>query len=88
MMTPAQSIFVELEKQRKETRDEYEAALEALFTEMGEGAYFQDDEGTVYKLVRPTGTWIKFERCGYLRTKREGEVKGSLSAKEAKDAGF
>jgi len=91
-MTENQAKLVALEKQRKEIQEQYAKTLAAVGEEMkfpfGEPAYFQDDEGIVYKLVTPLGRWVAFDSIGLLRTKREGEKQGSLSVKEAREAGF
>jgi len=90
-MTRKQERFVELELERtrhKEYFAELQEATQAVADEIGVNSYFEDDYGTVYKVVSPKGRWVDFESIGYLRTKREEEIKGSLSAKEAKEAGF
>ncbi len=90
-MTPTQVRFVELEKQKEEFKKlltELDEVNQAVADEIGIGNYFQDDEGVVYKIVVPSGRWVKFESISYVRTKREGEDKGTLSVKEAKEAGF
>jgi len=87
-MTDAQKKFVELEKKRKQFLEEFDAALLAVAEETGIGNYFQSDDQVVYKIVAPTGRWVKFDSVSYLRTKREGEDKGTLSVKEAKEHGF
>jgi hypothetical protein len=90
-MTAKQQAFVELEKQRdkfKRYLEELAQATRAVADEIGIGGYFQDDEGVVYKIVAPAGKWVQFESLSYVRTKRVGEDKGSLSVKEAKEAGF
>lgn len=48
--------------------------------------YFKGPDGTVFKLVKPLGQFVHFKDLDYERTKREGEARGSLSMKEAKDA--
>lgn len=90
-MTPAQERFVVLEK----VKDEYKAWLEqlaeatkAVAEEVGVDGYFQDDEGTVYKVVVPAGRFVHYEAVSYVRTKRAGEERGSLSLKEVEAAGF
>jgi len=88
VMTPAQQRFVELEKQRKVFLEEFDAALQAVADENGVDSYFQDDEGTVYKVVCPAGRWVKFDTVSYLRTRRGEEKAGTLSQKEAEGAGF
>ena len=87
-MTDAQMKFVELEKRRKQFLEEFDAALQAVAEETGIGNYFQDDEQTVYKIVAPTGRWVKFDVVSYMRTKRGDEKQGTLSVKEAEEHGF
>jgi len=90
-MTEAQEKLVELDKKRaeyKEFLEELTAVTETVGEEIGINSYFQDDEGVVYKVIVPAGKWMVFDHIGYVRTKRGDEAKGSLSAKEAKEAGF
>lgn len=90
-MTEVQKRFVELEKQKelvKEFQTKLADAIAGVIQEIGVGAYFQDDEGIVYKTTEPEGKFVFFDKFGYLRTKRDGEAKGSLSVKEAEGAGF
>ena len=62
--------------------------VEAL-TEIGIGEHFQDSEtNAVYEVVEPAGTFISYKKISYNRTKLEGEVKGSLSMKRAKELGY
>lgn len=90
-MTEAQKRFVELEKKKDEVRKFYEDLESALFdlvSEQGLNSFFQDEAGTVYKIVECEGKYIKFDKYGYNRTKRPGEERGSLSMKEARERGF
>lgn len=90
-MTTKQQRFVELERKKDEIKAYYEAfekALAELVEEQGLESYFQDEHGIVYKLERCDGRWVKFEPFSYVRTKRPGEARGSLSVKEAKEKGF
>jgi len=91
-MTETQARFVALERKKEEVKkyfEELQAATEAVVAEIGVNGYFQDEsDGTVFKMVNPDGKFVKFERLSYERTKREGELRGSLSVKEAKEAGF
>lgn len=83
--------FVELEKRKNEVKkyfDELQSALEAVSAEVGVNGMFQDDAGTVYKIVIPDGKFVTFDKLGYERTKREGEARGTLSVKAAEEAGF
>lgn len=91
MLTEAQKRFVELEKKKDEVKKYYEdleTAINTLIAEQGVNSYFQDEEGTVYKLVECEGKFVKFDKYGYNRTKRPGEERGTLSMKEAKEKGF
>lgn len=90
-MTEAQKKFVALEKKKDEVKKYYEELAEATQTvikEVGLDGYFQDSEGTVYKMVVPDGRYVAFDKVGYERTRRAGEKSGSLSLKEAKEKGF
>ena len=90
-MTPTQAKFVELEKKKEAVKKYYEElteATKALAEELGVGGFFQDPEGTVYKVVVPEGTFVKFQTIGYNRTRRAGEKRGDLSLTEARSAGF
>jgi hypothetical protein len=90
-MTDVQKKFVELEKRKAEVKkyfEELEQATLELAKEIGVGGMFQDPEGTVYKVVIPEGTFVKFAKIGYQRTRRPGEVKGDLSLTEARERGF
>ena len=90
-MTEAQKRFVTLEKRKEEVKkyfDELNQATEALVKESGVGSYFMDDEGIVYGIIEPEGRYIYYEKYSYVRTKRPGESRGTLSIKEAKEKGF
>jgi hypothetical protein len=90
-MTEAQQKFVELEKRKEEVKkyfDELNAAVKAVAEEIGVNGYFQDNEGTVYKVVIPDGKFVYFEHISYIRTRRINEKRGDLSIKEATEAGF
>lgn len=90
-MTDAQRKFIELEKRKTEVKkyfEELEKATLDLAAEIGINGMFQDTEGTVYKVVIPEGTFVKFSKIGYQRTRRPGETKGDLSMTEARERGF
>lgn len=90
-MTEKQKQFVKLEKLRdaaKQVFTDLNTALREVVNESGTEAYFQDEEGTVYKTTVPKGRWVEYESVSYLRTRRNDEDKGSLSIKEAEEAGF
>jgi len=90
-MTEAQKKFVLLEKRKEEIKkyfEELSEAVKAVATEIGINGYFQDTEGTVYKIIEPEGKFVTFEKISYIRTRRIGEKRGDLSLKEAEEAGF
>ncbi len=91
MMTGKQLRFLELERRKdefKKWQEDLQEATAELVREHGLNAYFQDEQGTVYKLVECPGRFVTFERYVALRTKRPGEERGSLSMKEAREHGF
>lgn len=67
---------------------ELEPQLERTMKELGYGHAFQASNGIVYKITKPTGTFISFKEIDYSRTRKAGEAKGSLSKTEAKEMGF
>ena len=90
-MTEAQKRFVALEKQKEEVKKFFEnlkEATEAVKAEIGLNGYFQDGEGTVYKIVEPEGKFVTFDKISYVRTRRPHEQRGDLSIKEATAAGY
>lgn len=85
--------FIALAKQCEAALDAYKALkeqLEAKMLELGLDSYHQDPVvKTVYKIIKPTGTFISFRDIDYKRTALEGEKGGTvLSKKEAQEAGF
>jgi hypothetical protein len=91
MLTDLHLHFVELDRKKDEVKrffEEYKAAIDALIAAHGVNHSFQDNLGIVYQLVELDGKWVNFERYGVERTKRPGEVRGSLSVKKAKELGF
>lgn len=90
-MTESQKRFVELEKKKNEVKKFFEdlnEAVAAVSKEVGINGMFQDEEGTVYKIVVPDGKFVHFEHISYVRTRRIDEKRGDLSIKEAEAAGF
>ena len=90
-MTEAQAKFVKLEKQKEEVKkffEELKLATLAVQAEIGLNGYFQDNEGTVYKIVEPEGKFVTFDKISYVRTRRLDEKRGDLSIKDAEAAGF
>ena len=90
-MTEKQTRFVNLEKKKEEVKkffEELNLALQEVASEIGVGSYFQDNEGTVYKVTEPDGKFVHYEKISYVRTRRLNEKRGDLSLKEAEEAGF
>lgn len=92
MLTDEQKTFIELSKRVEGLKNELKEIapqLEELLAKIGVGSSFQDpQDNTVFEIVVPRGTFVGFKTIDYERTKREGEVKGSLSVKRAKELGF
>lgn len=90
-MTEAQERLIALDLRKPEIEKYYEdlaQALKDLEFESGVDSYFQGPDGVVYKVVKPTGTFVAYKELGYHRTKRPDEDRGTLSVKEAQAAGF
>lgn len=90
-MTEAQKKFVALEKKKSEYKawmEELTNAIAEVAKESGVNSYFQDEHGTVYKIVVPDGKFVYFDKVSYVRTRRGDEKRGDLSLKEAQEAGF
>lgn len=90
-MTEKQRRLVELDKKKEEIKKFFEElgeAVKAVAEEVGVNGFFQDDEGTVYKIVIPEGKFVYFDPVSYVRTRRSGEKRGDLSIREATEAGF
>lgn len=88
-LTEAQKLLVELDLQKKTIEEYYElldATLAKVAGEVGINGYFKADDGTVYKIINPEGRFVKFKDIDFVRTKREGETRGTLSVKEAEEA--
>jgi len=90
-LTPTQLKLIELDKKKEEVKKYYEElaqTLEELVKQNGLNSMFMDQDGIVYKVIKPEGRFIPYENHAYVRTKRSGEERGSLSLKEAKERGF
>lgn len=92
MLTDAQKKFIDLSKKIEKLNEEYKSLNSELSTVMGElgvGTHFQDPEDkTVFKIIVPKGRFVDYKPLAYERTKRQGEFKGTLSAKKAKELGY
>jgi hypothetical protein len=92
-MDPKHSEFLALVgdfEKKKEAFKEAAERLDAVMAEVGVGTYIQClNTLSVYKIVKPSGTFISYKDIGFIRTAREGERGGTvLSKKEAEEAGF
>jgi hypothetical protein len=91
-MESKEMMFIRLAKEIEAEQKLINAKRDLLTTvmqEIGVGQYVQDaSTSTVYKMVKPTGTFMYFRDIDYTRTALEGERAGTLSKKEAEEAGF
>jgi hypothetical protein len=88
-LTPAQAMLYILDLRKSEIEAYYqdlETVVAAVAEEVGINGYFEAPDGTVYKLIKPTGRFVIFKDLDFHRTKREGEERGTLSQKEAAEA--
>lgn len=88
-LSTAQKRLVELDLKKPEIKayyEELETVLAAVASEIPLNSYFKSDDGTTYKLVKPSGTFVMYKQYDFERTKREGESRGTLSKREAYDA--
>jgi hypothetical protein len=84
--------FIDLAVQMESLEDQIGKLREELNQEMlsvGIGQYIQDPvTRLVYKIVEPKGTFVYYKKIDYVRTAKELERSGTLSAKDAEKAGF
>lgn len=52
------------------------------------GSYWQDQDGIVFRTADKKGQWVDFTPHEIQRTRRPGETKGTISIKDAEEAGF
>lgn len=84
-------LFSELDKKRDEAKiifEKYKEVVTEMHRRMGESYHWQDAEGTVFQLAIADGRWVAFEPLIVNRTRRNGEAKGTLSEKAAKELGY
>jgi hypothetical protein len=82
-------ITLSLQKEKlKKEMEEINSKLEESLKSLGLGHMFQSEDGTVFRVSKPTGTYISFREIDYDRTRREGEKSGSLSLTDARNAGY
>lgn len=90
-LTDAEQRFIELDRQKAIHRQFFKdlnAAAEAVEVESGLDHAFQDDQGIVYQVVKPSGVYVEYRSSEIHHTRREGESKGSLAVVAAKELGF
>lgn len=90
-MTPLHARLIELDRKKADVKafyEEYSNVLNALVTQHGVNHAFADEQGVVYQLVELDGKWVPYEKYGVERTRRDGEARGTLSIKKAKELGF
>lgn len=87
-----QTTFLENTKKYEDLQDQLvlvKTALQASMVDLGVGTLLQDPQtGLVYKIIKPKGTFVHFQDVDYVRTAKDAERSGSLSKKEAEEAGF
>lgn len=77
--------YERLKGEMKKFREEMDQVMRSL----DYGTYVQDPATLiVYKIVEPKGTFIEYKTIDYVRTAKPTERQGSLSKKEAEEAGF
>lgn len=67
-----------LNKQRKELQKE----LDDVMSTLGLGYVILSEDGIVWQIQEPSGTYIEYRKISYSRTRKEGETKGTLSKAE------
>lgn len=94
-MTHNQNKLIELSKKYETLRDvmkdvsvQLNDATTAVAQEIGLGTFFQDDDGTVFRVAKATGTFVPFRDLTYERTRRHPKEKPGISLKDARDAGY
>ncbi len=93
-LSDAQKKLIKLDKAFPEIKryfETLEATIAEVAAEIGVGTMFQDPEdGTVFQIVKPEGTFTKFKQLDFNRTRRGylGEDRAELSLKKAEEAGF
>lgn len=91
LLTDSQKRLIELDLEKARINafyEELDKVTAEVEKEIGIGGYFQAEDGIVYKIVKPAGRFVTFKDIDFVRTKREDERAGTLSVKEAKEAGF
>ena len=91
-MNELQMTFLALAKKKEELQKQaslVQSELADVMRQLPLGEMFQDPtDGVVYQVVVPGGTFVQYKSVDYIRTRKEGETKGTLSMKEAEATGF
>lgn len=94
-MTDNQNRLIQISKKYEALRDamkEVSAELTEVTAlvaqETGLGTFFQDVDGTVFRVAKATGTYIAYKELTYERTRRHPKEKPGISLKDARDAGY
>jgi hypothetical protein len=85
-LTDAQRNLIALDLMKPDIEAYYAQLKEALqqcAAEVGIGGAFQAPDGTVYVITEPEGQWVITRKVGYERSRRDGEIKSSLSLERA-----
>lgn len=83
--------LVELSHLHKELAEKYKKMNEDIklnCDKLGVDSHFQDDNGTVYKVVVPDMTTVFYKHIDFVRIRRGEEKQGSLSLKAAQELGY
>lgn len=95
MMSNSTKKLIELSKQyeaikekRQAILDELEIVYKQVVEEVGLGTMFQDDDGTVFRVVKPSGVYIPYHEYKYERTRRHAGEKPGITLKDARENGY
>lgn len=92
-LTPAHVELIALNESREKLKDslkQIDAAIEERLPLVQFNQLFQNTDGTVFMLEKPTGTYIEFKAWGIKRTRRQDEPTSStrLAIKAVEEAGL
>ena len=89
-----EELLLEIEKwdkardAAKQIFEKYKHAISEAHQRFNGDKHWQTADGIVYQLSTQDGRWVTFEPLVANRTRRDGEVKGTLSEKAAKELGY
>lgn len=94
-MTDNQRQLISLSKKYETTKEfmkqlsnELNEAIAAVAKETGLNVFFQDSDGTVFRVAKAKGTYVEYKDLIYQRTRRNPKEVPGISLKEARDAGY